>query len=124
MKKEIEEKLACSLSGAKTTEIIPFLPYLLQDFWELGSDPEIMTELIDKYIRLSENTRILDLGCGKGAVSVKTAQKLGVKVKGIDLIPEFVEFAEQKAKEYKVDDLCEFETGDINEAVKTESGYD
>ena len=124
MKNEIEEKLACSLTGAKITEIIPFLPYLLQDFWELGSDPAIMIELIDKHVSLSKKTRILDLACGKGAVSVKVAQKLGVKVKGIDLIPEFIEFAEQKAKEFKVDDLCEFEIGDINRVVKTESGYD
>ena len=124
MTKKIDEKLACSLTGAKTTEIIPFLPYLLQDFWELGSDPDVMAELIDKHIRLPENVRILDLACGKGAVSVKIAQKLRVKVKGIDLIPEFIEFAEQKAKEFDVDDLCEFEIGDINEAVKTETEYD
>ena len=124
MTSEIEERLACSLTGAKLTEIIPFLSYLLQDFWELGSDPEIMIELIDKHVSLSEKTRILDLACGKGAVSVKVAQKLGVKVKGIDLIPEFIELAGQKAKEYKVGDLCEFEIGDINEAVKTESEYD
>ena len=121
MANEIEEKLACSLTGAKTTEIIQFLPYLLQDFWELGSDPVIMEELIKKHIRLSESTRILDLGCGKGAVSVKVAQKLGVKVRGIDLIPEFIEYATQKATEFNVDALCEFAVGDINEAVKAET---
>ena len=67
---------------------------------------------------------MLDLGCGKGAVSVKIAQKLRVKVKGIDLIPEFVEFAAQKAKVCGVDELCEFAVSDINEAVKTEAEYD
>ena len=72
MKKEIEEKLAVSLS-AETTELLPFLPYLLQDFWELGSDPVVMSELISKYVNISEKTRILDLACGKGAVTVKVA---------------------------------------------------
>ena len=124
MTRDLEEKLACSLTGAKTTEIIPFLPYLLQDFWEMGSDPVIMAELIDRHIQLSGNTRILDLGCGKGAVAVKIAQMLRVKVKGIDLISEFIEFAAKKATEFKVDDLCEFEVGDINEAIETETGYD
>ena len=124
MSNEIEEKLASSLTGAKAADIIPFLPYLLQDFWELGSDPAIMAELIEKHIRLSENTRMLDLGCGKGAVSVKIARKLRVRVKGIDLMPEFIGFAAQKAKEWGVDDLCEFAVGDINEAVKTEAEYD
>ena len=124
MTSEIEERLACSLTGAKLTEIIPFLSYLLQDFWELGSDPAVMAELIDKHIRTPENARILDLGCGKGAVSVKIAQKLRAKVKGIDLIPEFIKFAAQKANEFNVDNLCEFAIGDINEAVKTETEYD
>jgi ubiquinone/menaquinone biosynthesis C-methylase UbiE len=124
MTNELEEKLACSLTGAKTTEIIQFLPYLFQDFWELGSDPVIMEELIVKHIRLSENTRMLDLGCGKGAVSVRIARKLGIKVKGIDLIPEFIEFAMQKATEFSVDTLCNFSVGDINKAVETETGYD
>ena len=64
--RETEEKLARSLSW-ETTELLPFLPYLLQDFWELGSDPDVMTELIEKYAGASEKIRILDLACGKGA---------------------------------------------------------
>lgn len=121
--KETEEKLARSLSW-ETTELLPFLPYLLQDFWELGSDPDVMVNLIGKYVNISDKARILDLACGKGAVSVKVAQKLRVKVKGIDLMPEFIEYAVQKAKEFNVNDLCEFLVDDINEAVKTEKDYD
>ena len=121
--RETEEKLARSLTY-ETVEILPFLPYLLQDFWELGSEPDQIAELIKKYINISGETEILDLACGKGAVSVKVAQKLGVKVKGIDLIPEFIEYARQKVREFYVDDLCEFLIDDINEAVKTEKDYD
>jgi ubiquinone/menaquinone biosynthesis C-methylase UbiE len=123
MTRETEEKLACTLS-AQTTELLPFLPYLLQDYWELGSDPDVMAELITKHVKLSESTRILDLACGKGAVSVRIAHKLQVKVKGIDIIPAFIEFAEQKAKEFSVTHLCKFAVEDINETVKKESGYD
>ena len=115
--------LACSLS-ADTTELLPFLPYILQDYWELGSDPGVMVQMIKNNVRLSANTRVLDLACGKGAVSVKIADKLQAKVKGIDITPEFIEYAEKKAKEYCVDDLCAFVIGDINEAVKTERDYD
>ena len=121
--KGIEEKLARSLT-AETTELLPFLPYLLQDFWELGSDPDVMIKLIEKHVNISENMRILDLACGKGAASVRIAQKLQVGVKGIDLIPDFVEFASKKAQEYDVDGLCHFAVGDINESVKAETGYD
>jgi len=63
-------ELARSLS-AGTTELLPYLPYILQDYWELGSDPEVMVQLVKKYVNLSNNTRILDLACGKGAVSIK-----------------------------------------------------
>ena len=121
--RETEEKLARSLSW-ETTELLPFLPYLLQDFWELGSDPAVMADMIKKYVTISGDTRVLDLACGKGAVAVKVAQRLRVRVKGIDLMPEFIEYAAQKAKEYDVGDLCEFLTDDINEAVKTERDYD
>ena len=119
----IDEKLACSLT-AKTTELLPFLPYLLQDLWELGSDPRQMIGLMKKHITLTKNTKVLDLACGKGAVSVNIAKELGVNVFGFDLLPEFLEYAAQKAKELGVDALCHFAAGDVNEVVKTQRGYD
>ena len=121
--REIEERLARSLTW-DSTEILPFLPYLLQDFWELGSNPDLMASLFSNYVEVSEETRVLDLACGKGAVSVKIAKERQVNVKGIDLIPEFVEYAKEKACEHQVENLCEFEIDDINEAVKTEVGFD
>jgi len=123
MNKATEKKLAGSLT-AETIELLPFLPYLLQDFWELGSDPGVMTELIKKHVSLSEKTTVLDLACGKGAVSVRVAQKLQTRVKGVDLIPEFIDIATQKAHEYDVAGLCDFAVGDINETVATETDYD
>jgi len=123
MNKTTEEKLAGSLT-AETTELLPFLPYLLQDFWELGSDPGTMVELMKKHAGAPANATVLDLACGKGAVSVRVAQNLQARVKGVDLIPEFVRFAAQKAREHGVADLCDFAVGDINEAVATEKNYD
>ena len=67
---------------------------------------------------------MLDLACGKGAVSVQAAKGLNCKVKGIDIIPEFIGYAIGKAKEYGVEDLCESRTGDINNAVNVEKNYD
>ena len=109
---------------AESIELIPHLPYLLQDLWELGSSPEDILELITKHIRVSEQTRVLDLACGKGAVSVHIAKKLGCIIKGIDIMPEFIDFAINKAQEFGVMELCEFLVGDITESVKTEKDYD
>lgn len=120
---KVEEKLAKSLT-AESVELIPYLPYLLQDLWELGSSPKDMVHLISKNIIISESTKVLDLACGKGAVSINIAKKFGCKVKGIDIIPEFVEDANKKAQEYKVEALCEFIVGDINQSVEVEKDYD
>ncbi|PKM49184.1 MAG: methyltransferase type 12 [Firmicutes bacterium HGW-Firmicutes-7] len=119
----VEEKLAKSLT-AEFLELIPYLPYLLQDLWELGSSPKDIIDMILKHIQVSENTKILDLACGKGAVSVQIAKALGCKIKGIDIIPEFIDFANKKAQEYGVEKLCEFKVGDINKAVMVEKDYD
>jgi len=123
MKNEVEERQAYSLT-AETPELLPYLPYILQDFWEIGSDPDVMVRLIEKNVSLSGQTRILDLGCGKGAVAVKIADKLCVKVKGVDLMQVFVDYAKVKATEYGVIDLCEFIVEDINETVEKERDYD
>ncbi len=123
MKQETEEKLACSLT-AETTDLLPFLPYLLQDLWELGSNPRDMIKLIKKHLPIGEETKILDLACGKGAVSVKIAESLGVNVYGFDLMEDFIAYAKQKAKQLQVDSLCHFSCGDANEVVKTENNYD
>jgi len=120
---EVEEKLAKSLTG-ETTELIPYLPYLLQDLWELGSDPKEIIKLIRKNIRKVKDLKILDLACGKGAVSVKLAKELGCHVQGIDIIPEFISYARQKAIELGVSDLCSFSAEDINISVAGERGYD
>lgn len=119
----VEEKLAKSLT-AESIELIPHLPYLLQDLWELGSSPKDMLEMITKHIHVSEETRVLDLACGKGAVSVNLAKKLGCMVKGIDILPEFIDYAINIAQEFGVEDLCDFVVGDINESVKVEKEYD
>lgn len=119
----LEEKLAKSLT-AESTELIPYLPYLLQDLWEMGSSPGDILEVITKHIFVSEKTRVLDLACGKGAVSVKLAGQLGCHIKGIDIIPEFIDYAIGKSREFGVEDLCEFAAGDITQSVKTEKDYD
>ena len=121
--KSIEESVVIAMDGSDKA-LYPFLPYILQDIWEIGADPDAIIKLIRKHCNNITELKVLDLGCGKGAVSVKVSQKLGCNCYGIDAIPEFVEFAQQKATAYKVNHLCLFERGDIREKVKTLSGYD
>ena len=121
--KSLEESVVIAMDGSDK-ELFPFLPYILQDLWEIGADPNAIIKLIKKYFKHLAVLKVLDLGCGKGAVSVKISQECGSYCFGIDAIPEFIEFARQKANEFRVNHLCTFETGDIREKVKDWSGYD
>ncbi len=121
--KTIEESVVQAMDGSDK-ELFPYLPYILQDLWEIGADPEAIIKLIKKHCGDPSGLTILDLGCGKGAVSVQVAQTLGCTCHGIDAIPEFIDFAQLKATKLGVNHLCKFETGDIREKVNDLSGYD
>jgi len=104
-------------------ELVPFIPYLIQDLFELGSSPEIIIEILDS-LHLNKKSKVLDLACGKGAVSINIAKQLGFACKGIDLFKPFVEIAKVKALETGVHHLCQFEVMDINKAIEKERDYD
>lgn len=74
-------------------EILPFLPYLFKDLWELGSAPGYKYELLKKNMLTSNKPRILDLGCGKGAELIQLRLKFEFEGLGVDIIPEFIEDA-------------------------------
>lgn len=118
-----EESVVASMDGSDI-RLFPFLPYLMQDLWEIGADPQAIIRLIRKHCKKPGSLRVLDLGCGKGAVSVKLAAELGCFCHGIDALPGFIDFAVSKAIEYGVDHLCLFETADIRYKARELSGYD
>jgi len=122
--KTIEESIATAMDFCQNTAIVPFLPYILQDFWELGTPTEKVIELIQKHYNNFSCLNVLDLGCGKGAVTVKIASTLKCNCYGLDGIPEFIETAKAKACEYGVDSLCSFEVGDVRERVQELDKFD
>lgn len=118
-----KEKLAESLT-AETVELIPFLPYLLQDLWMLGSSPDEMEAVLREHAAVTPQMRVIDLACGKGAVSVGLARVFGVRVKGVDILPEFIDYARDKAREYGVDRQCDFEVADVKQVAAQGGDYD
>lgn len=122
--KTIEESIAAAIDAQQDTAIIPFLPYIFQDFWELGTSPEMVIGLIQKHCKNYSNLHILNLGCGKGAVSVKIAVALNYHCFGIDAIPEFIVTAKEKATEYSMEELCRFEEGDLRVKIKELDKFD
>jgi hypothetical protein len=43
--KTLEESIATSLDCSEEP-LLPYLPYILQDFWEIGASPEVIIDLI------------------------------------------------------------------------------
>lgn len=121
--KSVEESVVAAMDGIDE-EIFPYLPYILQDLWEIGSSPEAIISLVKKHKDNYSELKVLDLGCGKGAVSIKMAHELNCKCIGIDAVKEFIDEANKKAKEYNVASLCKFITGDIRIKVKECSDFD
>ncbi|MCL2072635.1 MAG: class I SAM-dependent methyltransferase [Marinilabiliaceae bacterium] len=122
--KTLEESIAAAMDAQQDMAIIPFLPYILQDFWELGTPSELVLNLIQKNCKNYSNLNVLDLGCGKGAISVKLAAALKCNCYGIDAIPEFIEASKEKAKEYEVSSICRFEVGDIRTKIEELDKFD
>ena len=121
--KTLEESIIDAMEGTDK-RLVKYLPYILQDVWEMGSSSEEIIDAIKKHKKDYSGLSVLDLGSGKGAVSVKIASELGCKCFGIDGIEEFVAFSGEKAKEYSVDNICAFEANDIRTRIKTLGKFD
>ena len=109
-----------SVANSLETEIklLPYMPYLLQDLWAMGCSADQILDSIARLNLTSGAVKVLDLGCGKGALSVQIAAKFGFNVTGIDVMLDFLKVAEKKSAEYKVTALCTFIKEDIMNYVK------
>lgn len=111
MQDQSKKSIANSLEVEEN--LLKYMPYLLQDLWALGSSVARILELIETLPLASSNPKVLDLGCGKGAVSVQIASRFGYEVVGVDAMPEFLEVARTKSSEYLVSHICTFIQQDI-----------
>jgi SAM-dependent methyltransferase len=68
--------------------------------WVGGSDPEQVGDaccgILDRYILINENSRMLDFGCGIGRVllSVLKHHPMVAKITGFDIMPQVIEFCD------------------------------
>lgn len=92
--------------------LLPWIPELLADFAELGANTTLILRTLEG-LDLPNTARVVDLGCGKGAVAVAVARAFGWQVTGIDLFEPFLDDARRRAAAASVAHLCRFERGDI-----------
>jgi len=105
-------------------EVLPYYAELLADIWILGSAPEHIAKMLKFAVLSLDQPRILDLGCGKGAVAITLAKELDAAVDGYDLYQPFLDVAILKADENDVSDLCTFTLADIRDVVTKAHDYD
>lgn len=97
-------------------ELLPLVPELLADLDELGSDAPLIVEVLAE-LGLPGSSRVVDLGCGKGAVAIEIATRLGFHVHGIDLFEPFIGICREGAALAGVSDRCTFQCADILKVV-------
>ena len=106
-----------------TPELVPYLPDLLADLWDLGSSPSLIADWLHG-LDLPSHARVLDLGCGKGAVSLTLARDLGFVVHGVELFEPFIRDARARTKEWGLGGRCLFQKADLREVVLSATDYD
>ena len=80
-------------------------------------------DLICRKLRLKTGNRLLDIGCGWGALILYAAKQYGVKCHGITLSKQQYEFVWKKIEEEKLTHLCSVELRDYRQ-LKGEGVYD
>jgi len=107
-----------------TPELLPFIPELLADLWALGSWLDVIVELLRPLGLPPETTRVLDVGCGKGAAALTLAQEFGFQALGIDFFEPFIREARERAKEMGVASRCRFVCADMQEMLHETRDFD
>ncbi len=75
-------------------------------------------------LSLPKGARVLDAGCGEGNVAIYLAQKHGLHVEGIDLLPESIEYARVNAKKAGVTDQTHFQLGSYQQLPFPDNTFD
>jgi 2-polyprenyl-3-methyl-5-hydroxy-6-metoxy-1,4-benzoquinol methylase len=101
----------------------PYLAELLADLQELGSSVDDVCDLVTP-LGLPPSTRAVDLGCGKGNVTVALAKRFGFRAHGVDGFAPFIAEAQRNAEHAGVTHLCTFRQGDLREALNAHPPYD
>lgn len=118
--RRVERDIAYSMEVPAA--LLPLLPQLLADLDVFSAAPEDVLELMQP-CGLPAGARVLDLGCGKGAVAVALAEA-GFAVLGVDAFAPFVAAARQQAEARGVSARCRFVEADLREYLDPAAPFD
>jgi ubiquinone/menaquinone biosynthesis C-methylase UbiE len=105
-------------------ELLPYIPELVADIWALGSSPDRIYNLLQPLSFSGKHPKLLDLGCGKGAISITLAKKLNFRVIGVDAFKPFLQEAEREAVRNQVSHRCQFIHDDMRNYIQEAKEFD
>ena len=91
------------------------------DFGKIAPQTEVEGEAFVARMNLTAGMRVLDVGCGTGNQSVPAARR-GARVTGVDLVPNLLEQARERARQEKL--VIEFIEGDAEELPFSDGEFD
>ena len=70
------------------------------------------------------NTKVLDIGGGRGATACHLARKYGCEVVGVDVVSDMVEAARQRVREEELEHLVDFRMADAHDLPFEDESFD
>lgn len=103
--------------------LLPYLPYLLQDLPSLSGGEDEVVEVL-REVNFPVGGTVLDLGCGRGDISMRVAGAFDAEVTGVDSYPPFIEIARQSAEEAMPESRCRFVAEDLRMSLAKSVRFD
>jgi cyclopropane-fatty-acyl-phospholipid synthase len=91
---------------------------------DLATAQERKLDYICRKLRLQPGERLLDLGCGWGALVIYAAQHYGVQVDGVVLSAQQGELGRERIKQAGLEHSCHIDICDYRDVNKPEGYYD
>lgn len=82
------------------------------------------TDELLELCHITDQSIVLDIGCGVGFTSSYIAEKYGIRVVGVDIRPHMVERARQYAKDAQLDSFVSYEVADAQDLPLSDNVYD
>ncbi|MBN1412154.1 MAG: class I SAM-dependent methyltransferase [Spirochaetales bacterium] len=89
-----------------------------------NSITEIHLDDLIKYLGISKGETLVDLGCGRGILGLRIAEKTGANLTGIGFSPASIQQAMQRINEFDLKGLVRFYTADITSTGLDDSSCD
>ena len=99
-----------------------FMGYMGVPFFNIGGAASM--DRLAELCHITENTKVLEVGCGTGGNACYLANRYGCTVVGVDIAEHMVEYAQRRADELGLTDRVSFRVGDAYNLEFPDDGFD